>query len=259
MNFNGKISNWFLEEKQINWSERKIKTYEALRTISYNFIHSDEWLTEFRKWFDQVGELDFSLLKELVTSELLDENYQKAKENIERLMQQYKAYDIDSEFSKKLSNEIKEIIKFETIDNITFYCSILAEFNEMEEIKHIDDLVEIYLKNEFTLNRNKLLDKHYWYGNEENKFRKYIKKLLDNPIYFQQDDFVKIIRLFIDRGEIAFGADEVLAHLTKENLEIFILNEYPQNFKRVSLKVIIEVILDLYNYQNFDNKRDIQM
>jgi len=51
----------------------------------------------------------------------------------------------------------------------------------------------------------------------------------------------------------------VLAHLTKENLEVFILNEYPQNFKRVSLKVIIEVILDLYNYQNFDNKRDIQM
>ena len=51
----------------------------------------------------------------------------------------------------------------------------------------------------------------------------------------------------------------MLSHLTKNNFENFILDEYPKNFKSVSLKVIIEVIVDLYSHQKLNNKENIQI
>lgn len=89
-----------LEEKQTGWSERKIKTYEALRTISYNFIRSDVWLIEFKKWFDQVGELDFSLLKELASSDLISEKNNKRQDDFHKCCEDFWGLKVDKKISR---------------------------------------------------------------------------------------------------------------------------------------------------------------
>jgi hypothetical protein len=248
------------ESDKERWTERKQKTYKIIEnSMPFYFFKLDNWALEFKSWFSQEKDFDDNLIQELVIVDLFDENYQKANEKIEKFIRDYKAFDIELDFSKKLGAEIKKILQFETLDNIEFYCSILSEFDETDQIAEIDYLMKSHLKSGFISNRTKFLEKYYWHGNKNNKFRKYIKELLDSPIYFQQDDFVKIVRLFIDRGEIAYGTEEVLSHLTKNNFENFILDEYPKNFKSVSLKVIIEVIVDLYSHQKLNNKENIQI
>ncbi|MEK5782352.1 hypothetical protein VXE43_20680, partial [Acinetobacter baumannii] len=52
----------------------KIQTLRKLNGISYNFVHdADQWLIEFKRWFDQKGEPDFSKLNELANSDLISD------------------------------------------------------------------------------------------------------------------------------------------------------------------------------------------
>jgi hypothetical protein len=246
------------DDSRDDWTENKKRVFNKIEDVMpFYFLRIDNWFFEFKSWFSQEKDFDDNLIQELVTSELLDEKYQQAKENIERLIQQYKAFDINWMFSKHLACEIKKIIKFETLENIEFYCSILSEFNEIDQIADIDRLVQVYLQSEFASNRAKLLERYYWHENKNNKFRKYIKGFLDDSTYFRQDDFVSIIRLFLDKGEVAYGTKEIFMHLTKEHLQKFILEEYLKNFKKAPLKAIIEVILDLYTNLNLENQRQI--
>lgn len=44
---------YFTEQKRENWSDRKKQTYEGLQKVSYSFNREDEWLIQFKKWFEQ--------------------------------------------------------------------------------------------------------------------------------------------------------------------------------------------------------------
>ena len=119
-----------LEEKQTGWSERKIKTYEALRTISYNFIRSDVWLIEFKKWFDQVGELDFSLLKELASSDLISEKNNKRQDDFHKCCEDFWGLKVDKKFPDNFYEKTRLVIGLENLSNLSFALKILEIFNK---------------------------------------------------------------------------------------------------------------------------------
>ena len=119
-----------LEEKQTGWSERKIKTYEALRTISYNFIRSDVWLIEFKKWFDQVGELDFSLLKELASSDLISEKNNKSQDDFHKCCEDFWGLKVDKKFPDNFYEKTRLVIGLENLSNLSFALKILEIFNK---------------------------------------------------------------------------------------------------------------------------------
>ncbi|WP_412674339.1 P-loop NTPase fold protein [Acinetobacter johnsonii] len=119
-----------LEEKQTGWSERKIKTYEALRTISYNFIRSDVWLIEFKKWFDQVGELDFSLLKELASSDLISEKNNKSQDDFHKCCEDFWGLKVDKQFPDNFYEKTRLVIGLENLSNLSFALKILEIFNK---------------------------------------------------------------------------------------------------------------------------------
>ncbi|OFW92597.1 MAG: hypothetical protein A3F63_09120 [Pseudomonadales bacterium RIFCSPHIGHO2_12_FULL_40_16] len=119
-----------LEEKQTGWSERKIKTYEALRTISYNFIRSDVWLIEFKKWFDQVGELDFSLLKELASSDLISEKNNKRQDDFHKCCEDFWGLKVDKKFPDNFYEKTRLVIGLENLSNLSFALKVLEIFNK---------------------------------------------------------------------------------------------------------------------------------
>lgn len=119
-----------LEEKQTGWSERKIKTYEALRTISYNFIRSDVWLIEFKKWFDQVGELDFSLLKELTGSDLISEKNNKSQDDFHKCCENFWGLKVDKQFPDNFYEKTRLVIGLENLSNLSFALKVLEIFNK---------------------------------------------------------------------------------------------------------------------------------
>ena len=137
-----------LEEKQTGWSERKIKTYEALQMISYNFTRSDVWLVEFKKWFDQVGELDFSLLKELASSDLISEKNNKSKDDFHKCFQDFWGLKVDKQFPDNFYEKTRLVIGLENLSNLSFALKVLEIFNkdvtalEQEIIDWINEKIE---------------------------------------------------------------------------------------------------------------------
>lgn len=217
-----------------------------INSISPIFSQNDLWATEFKKWFEQKSSFDSKIIRQLVESDLIDDNYMKAKAKIDQLINNYKNYNLDSGFTKKLSSEIKKIIKFDVLENIEFYCSFLSEFDAQEEINQIDQLVKEHLQSAFNENRERMLKLYYWHEDQTQKYRKFIKDLLDDPNSFKQQEFLRILELYLYKGETAYGSEEVLYHMTKKHLENFIKDEYPSAFKTLSLKTICKKIIELY-------------
>lgn len=238
------------ENDQGKWTETKKQTFKIFdEHMPFYFLNLDNWVLEFSAVFKQERDFDFQLINELIDENLTNENYESAKENINKLILQYKNYNLPSNFAKNLAYEIKKTIKFDALKNIKFYCSLLSEFDEQEEINQIDQLVKEHLKSEFHINRDRMLKRYYWHEDKEQKYRKFIKDLLDDPNSFQQQEFLKILKLYIQEGKTAYGSKQILSQMTKEHLEKFIRDEYPYTFKALSLKTICEKIIELYEYQ----------
>ena len=71
-----------LENGQKDWSKRKIKTYEALKSINYYFIFEDRWCIEYKKWFEQRENINLGSLQELAKSDLISEENQILKNKL---------------------------------------------------------------------------------------------------------------------------------------------------------------------------------
>ena len=70
---------YFTDQKRENWSYRKKQTYEGLQKVSYSFNREDEWLIQFKKWFEQRDNINFNELSRLANSALISEENQNIK------------------------------------------------------------------------------------------------------------------------------------------------------------------------------------
>lgn len=216
---------YVIEQKKENWSDRKKQTYEALQKISYSFNHEDEWLIEFKKWFDQKGEIDFLELRELANSELISEKNQNIKNKIWDIFAKrhdLKLEEADLEYIVFLA---EECVKLETFHNTASMYEIikkyLADKSKAEKFKakilsHIDS----NLKNSI-VRANK--ERELW-GNENNIFYTYIDDLAKN--YIEEKTLSEIASYFLKWGNFKsendkdllrkFSFDEWFKYLTEE-------------------------------------------
>lgn len=216
---------YVIEQKKENWSDRKKQTYEALQKISYSFNLEDEWLIEFKKWFDQKGEIDFLELRELANSELISEKNQNIKNKIWDIFAKrhdLKLEEADLEYIVFLA---EECVKLETFHNTASMYEIikkyLADKSKAEKFKakilsHIDS----NLKNSI-VRANK--ERELW-GNENNIFYTYIDDLAKN--YIEEKTLSEIASYFLKWGNFKsendkdllrkFSFDEWFKYLTEE-------------------------------------------
>jgi len=216
---------YVIEQKKENWSDRKKQTYEALQKISYSFNHEDEWLIEFKKWFDQKGEIDFLELRELANSELISEKNQNIKNKIWDIFAKrhdLKLEEADLEYIVFLA---EECVKLETFHNTASMYEIikkyLADKSQAEKFKakilsHIDS----NLKNSI-VRANK--ERELWV-NENNIFYTYIDDLAKN--YIEEKTLSEIASYFLKWGNFKsendkdllrkFSFDEWFKYLTEE-------------------------------------------
>jgi hypothetical protein len=69
----------FYRSEKKNWSYRKKQTYEGLQKVSYSFNREDEWLIQFKKWFEQRDNINFNELSRLANAALISEENQNIK------------------------------------------------------------------------------------------------------------------------------------------------------------------------------------
>ncbi|ANF80794.1 KAP family P-loop domain protein [Acinetobacter sp. NCu2D-2] len=166
------------EERQKDWSEEKIGTYRRLKTIDYAFVHDDEWLAEFIKYFNQLGEPNFSKLRELVNSDLILEESNKLRDDLYRLMEEWRNLEIDSTFCNRLYFVATKRIASENLENLSFYCDLLNEFGQSLLANELQKSIEEYLLNEYQSKGYLFVKDHFSFGfKSENRFHVFLKSL----------------------------------------------------------------------------------
>lgn len=230
-----------LEEKQTGWSERKIKTYEALRTISYNFIRSDVWLIEFKKWFDQVGELDFSLLKELASSDLISEKNNKSQGDFHKCCEDFWGLKVDKQFPDNFYEKTRLVIGLENLSNLSFALKVLEIFNkdvtalEQEIIDWIKETMEKDIS-QFQINEG--------FGEIRTVFKDFIKNFEFNKEKLPQLKDA-IFKIYIK--QTSNNKDELsVQKASKEDWEKILFDEVSRDsrFDSINSSYIVKKILE---------------
>ena len=117
--FSTKYAIRLMDSKKENESETiKIKALRSLKDLSYTFFFdTDQWVIEFKKWFDQKGEPNFNELKLLVNSDLISESNQNLKKKIWDIFERrFNLKVVEADFTY-LSTIGKQMISTETIYN----------------------------------------------------------------------------------------------------------------------------------------------
>ncbi|MCU4306265.1 KAP family P-loop domain protein [Acinetobacter ursingii] len=99
-----------------------------LKKISYSFVIDDLWAIEFRKWFDQVSELDFALLNDLANSMLISETNNEIKEDFHKCFKDFLGLQVDKNFPDMFYEKIKRVVGLENLGNLSFALQVLGLF-----------------------------------------------------------------------------------------------------------------------------------
>lgn len=230
-----------LEEKQVGWSERKRKTYESLKSIAYDFIHSDEWLMEFKKWFDQSGEPDFTLLHDLANSTMISEKNNKLKDDFHKLCEDFWGIRVDQEFPKKFYSATQAVIGLENLNNLTFALKILEVFKQ--DITFIEKEICEWIKDQ--KDQEKL---DFYIGYSIDDIRPIFKKLIEEyqPEKGKLPKLVDaVFRKYIEEGMSKI--DELsIENASRKDWERLLFKDITQDarFNTINSSYVVQKILD---------------
>lgn len=238
-----------LEEKQIGWSERKIKTYEALRTISYNFIRSDVWLIEFKKWFDQSDKSDFKLLSELAESELISEENNKLTEKFHQIMRIFWGLQASENFPTELYEITKKVIGLDSLGNISFAINLLEMLGHQEKVNDLEKLTIEWINEKMIIDRKRFSQAESW-GEIRDNFKCYIDNfdLATLPALIDA-----VFKKYI--SEACNNEDELsIEKANKQQWEelLFIQISQDERFNDMNSSYIVKKILERSRTSNFE-------
>lgn len=212
-----------LEENRQAWSERKVKTYEALSSLSYYFIYTDQWYIEFKKWFDQKGEVDIVALHKLANSDLISEKNNIIKDGLRDLMDQWRNLEVDPYYCENLFQKSYDSIEFNDLESLGFYCFLLKKFGRNDLSKILKKKVITWLDSSLRKDVATICDDAFHFGyKKENLFHWYINNwILKNPLAGQLSLF-EVLKVYILDGGVKHKANLVLQHATRTDWEEFI-------------------------------------
>lgn len=164
---------YVVEKKQIDWSDIKRETYRKVQNFSYKFIHSDEWLIEFRKWFDQQDNPNLDTLVNLAKSDLISEEKNSIRDQLRNLMEQWRNLEVNNDF---VSNLHKNSLKSIGNENLDFYCTLLSLFSSNILSNDLQANVEKWIFEQFNIHGNGFVENQFRFGfKKNNRFHQYIK------------------------------------------------------------------------------------
>ncbi|WP_180124242.1 P-loop NTPase fold protein [Acinetobacter sp. YH12097] len=239
-----------LEDNQKDWSERKVKTYKALQNISYNFIHSDVWLSEFKKWFDQVDELDFGLLKELASSELISEKNNDYTKSFHAITKKFWKLQADENFPKDLFEITKKVIGLENLGNISFAIKLLELFGHSDQAIELECITCEWIHEQMIRNRRSFIGINQL-GEIRPVFEDYIEKfeLSSEHLPILVDAVFKIFVNGAGSSEDELSVEKANKQQWKELLFIQILQD--ERFNDINSSYIVKKILERPTASNF--------
>lgn len=235
------------DEQQEDWSQKKIKTYESLKSLNYYFVYQDQWLIEFKKWFDQNGEPNFDALIKLANSDQISEKNNQNRNLLNDLMEEWRDLEIDNTFNKRLFETASNAIGVENLDNLSFYCNLLMEFGDEHLSNELQIKINQWLLHEYDSKGYLFVNDQFSFGfNSENKFHIYLKSLQENLPYKNLPILIDIFHRYIFQNGWNSQTDSlVIEQANKTDWYNLLFQEIPKDarFKDSNKLQILKKIL----------------
>ncbi|MCK6599833.1 MAG: hypothetical protein L6Q37_15820 [Bdellovibrionaceae bacterium] len=230
----------------------KLVILKKLQNLSYLFVFDhDRWLLEFRKWFDQKGQPNFQELNILANSDLISEKNNSIKEDIRRLMDQWRNLQVGQNYCEELYKTSKESISFNDLESLDFHCFLLRKFGRNDLAKQLKRAILNWLDHELLADYEQIWDEAPTFGyKKDNLFHWYIKRWkVKNPLAGLPSLFDVLKVYILDRG-IKNKANLVLKNATQNDWDSFIFSESSADIelKEIHKGKIMTIILK----QNID-------
>lgn len=230
----------------------KIQTLRKLNGISYKFVHdADQWLIEFKRWFDQKGEPDFSKLNELANSDLISDKSNNTKEILENLMTQWRNLQVSLNYCEELYKASQESISFNNLENLYFHCFLLKKFGRNDLSKQLKLEILNYLVDKLPTNYEEIWDNATHFGFKKNNlFHWYIKRWKSQNPSVGLPSLFDVLKVYILDRSIKNKASLVLKNAVQNDWENFIFSgsSVDEELKKIHKGEIMTRILQ----QNID-------
>lgn len=209
---------YFTEQKRENWSDRKKQTYGSVQKVSYSFNREDEWLIEFKKWFEQRDNINFKELNKLANSELISEENQNIKNKLGRIFEKRHDLKLEEKDLEYIASLGQKCIVLESFHNTTFMYEILQKYlpDEVKAEKFKAQIIDYIDSDPKTSIARANQERQIW-GNKNNIFYTYIDDLAKNHI--EEKSLKNIVSHFLRYGNFEGGSD-------KDQLRAFPLDEW---------------------------------
>ena len=241
------------EDKQKGWSEQKVKTYESLKSLNYDFINADEWLIEFKKYFDQKGDPNFEELRKLANSDLILEENNRLKNEFHRMFEVFWQIQADVKFPNQLFEITKKVIGLDSLGNVSFAITLLEVFGEVKKVRDLEEITSDWIKQKIQKN------KRSFYNFESfGEIRPIFKNIIEN-FDSNTDNLPSLInavfQIYVKQGWS--HEDELSVKCaTKQDWERFLFDQVSSDsrFESINSSYIVKKILERENESDFGYK-----
>ncbi|MCU4577713.1 KAP family NTPase [Acinetobacter courvalinii] len=216
---------YFTEQKIENWSDRKKQTYGSVQKVSYSFNREDEWLIEFKKWFEQRDNINFKELSKLANSELISEENQNIKNKLWRIFEKRHDLKLEEKDLEYIASLGQKCIVFESFHNTAFMYEILRKYlpDEVKAEKFKAEIID-YIDSDPIRSIMRANKERQLWGNENNIFYSYVDDVASDHV--EEKSLKNIVSHFLRYGNFegdsdkdqlrAFPLDEWFKYLTEE-------------------------------------------
>ena len=216
---------YFTEQKRENWSDRKKQTYGSVQKVSYSFNREDEWLIEFKKWFEQRDNINFKELRKLANSELISEENQNIKNKLWRIFEKRHDLKLEEKDLEYIASLGQKCIVLESFHNTAFMYEILRKYlpDEVKAEKFKAEIID-YIDSDSIRSIMRANKERQLWGNENNIFYSYVDDVARDHV--EEKSLKNIVSHFLRYGNFegdsdkdqlrAFPLDEWFKYLTEE-------------------------------------------
>ncbi|MDC5479945.1 KAP family P-loop domain protein [Acinetobacter baumannii] len=213
------------EKEREAWSPIKKKIYGKLQNISYSFNREDEWLIEFKKWFEQRDVINFSEFSKLANSELISEENQNVRNKIWRIFEKRHNLELNEKDLEYIASLEPKYLGIEGFRNSAFMYEILRKYLPIEEkAEKFKAGIISYIHSDLTRAIAQANKERQLWGYESNIFYEYIDDLAKD--YVEEKTLSNIASYFLKWGNFEsendkdllrkFSFDEWFKYLTEE-------------------------------------------
>lgn len=231
--------------------QEKDQILGKLEKINFKLVNaSDTWSQEFQKEFDQKGQTDFDLLRELANSHLISDKSNAIKHEFYELIENFWNLNIDENYPAKLYEITKKVIGLDSLNNISFAINLLEVIQPTMDIQELERLTLDWIAEKMSNNRNAFYSAENW-GEIRKIFKDFIKDFQANSAHLPN----LIDAIFNRYIQGVYGEEDELAieKASKAQYKELLFNEIPQDerFSNVNSSSIVKKILNNSNSSEF--------